>query len=215
VRFQSVVLDVDSTISSIEGIDWLAALRDTDTAQRVQQLTTRAMAGELTLDEVYAERLRLIRPTRAEISALSEAYIRAAVPHVASTVIPWLTAGLRVVLVSGGLREAISNLAALLGVPRADVHAVDVVWNEAGVADGIRAPSLLAQSGGKPRLVESLQLPRPILAVGDGMTDAELAPVVDCFIAFTGVVRREAVVARAAQSVDSFLQLDAIVRDQA
>jgi phosphoserine phosphatase len=212
MRFRSVILDVDSTIAAMEGIDWLASRRDAETAARVAHLTTRAMAGELALDAVYAERLQLIRPTRAEILALREAYVRAAVPGMAEVVVAWLNSGIRVVLVSGGLREAIADLAALLGVPRTDVHAVEVTWDDAGVCSGLREPAVLARTGGKPAVVRTLALPGPVLAVGDGITDAELAPVVDQFVAFTGVVRREAVVARAAAAVDSFAALDAIVR---
>jgi len=69
----------------------------------------------------------------------------------------------------------------------------------------------LARSGGKPQVVAALALPGPVLAVGDGATDAELTSVVDRFFAFTGVARRDAVVARAAGEVQSFARLTQIV----
>ena len=79
-RFSSVVLDVDSTLSAIEGIDWLAARRGPAVERLVAELTDRAMRGEIALDAVYGERLALVRPTRAEIDALAEAYVATMAP---------------------------------------------------------------------------------------------------------------------------------------
>ena len=42
-RFGTVVLDVDSTISGIEGIDWLASRRGEIISRRVSSLTEEAM----------------------------------------------------------------------------------------------------------------------------------------------------------------------------
>ena len=64
---------------------------------------------------------------------------------------------------------------------------------------------------GKRTVVESLALPPRVLAVGDGATDLAIRPVVDAFAAFTGFVRRNAVVQDADLVVDSFDQLTDIV----
>ena len=209
--FKSVVLDVDSTVSALEGIDWLAERRDDDVAATVAALTTDAMEARVPLDEVYERRLRIIRPTRAEISQLAYIYLATAVPGVRDAVSAWQRAGVRVVLVSGGLRDAILPLASWLGIPADDVHAVDVEYDADDVAIGVCADAVLARRGGKPTLVASLPLLRPILAVGDGATDAELVPVVECFLAFTGVVRRDSVVATAAGEITDFASLTPIV----
>ena len=211
MAFASVVLDVDSTVSSIEGIDWLAERRDEIVARTVATLTIDAMEARVPLDEVYGRRLEIIRPTRAEITALSHVYIETALPGVRDAVRSWREAGVRVVLVSGGLRDAILPLAAWLGIVESDVFAVDVAYDGAGIAEGVRDDALLSRRGGKPLVVGSLDLPRPILAVGDGATDAELASVVDCFLAFTGVARRERVVAAAAGEVADFASLTPLV----
>jgi len=209
--FKSVVLDVDSTVSAIEGIDWLAGLRDAEVARTVAALTSDAMESRVSLDEVYERRLSIIRPTRAEIRELAGMYIRHALPGVREAVSVWRDAGVRVVLVSGGLRDAILPLALWLGIPWADVHAVEVAYDADDVASGVRGDAPLARSGGKPQVVAALALPGPVLAVGDGATDAELTSVVDRFFAFTGVARRDAVVARAAGEVQSFARLTQIV----
>ena len=130
--FRSVVLDVDSTVSAIEGIDWLAEQRDATTARAVAALTADAMEARVSLDDVYQRRLEIIAPTRAEIAALSQAYITAALPGVREAITSWRRAGVHVLLVSGGLRDAILPLAAWLGIDASDLHAVDVVY----AADG-------------------------------------------------------------------------------
>jgi phosphoserine phosphatase len=211
IAFKSVVLDVDSTVSAIEGIDWLAALRGGDVTKLVESLTNDAMEERVPLDEVYERRLALIRPTRAELRDLSAVYITAALPGVRDAVRVWKNAGVHVVLVSGGLRDAILPLANWLGIPDVDVHAVDVLFNGDNAVTGVVLGSPLARRGGKPLVVEALTLQRPLLAVGDGATDADLTVVADRFIAFTGVVRRAAVVARAHSEVDSFAALTPIV----
>ena len=53
--FASVVLDVDSTLCGVEGIDWLAGLRGSDVGAQVTALTDRAMRGRIALDAVYGE----------------------------------------------------------------------------------------------------------------------------------------------------------------
>ena len=79
-RYAAIVLDADSTIAGIEGIDWLAARRGADTQRAVEALTTRAMDGELALEAVYGERLRIIRPTADDLTALGDAYRAAVAP---------------------------------------------------------------------------------------------------------------------------------------
>jgi phosphoserine phosphatase len=209
--FRTVVLDVDSTVSAIEGIDWLAEQRDASVAETVMALTADAMEARVPLDEVYGRRLAIIRPTRAEIAALSQVYIATALPGVRDAVRIWQAADVHVVLVSGGLRDAILPLAAWLGILPDDVHAVDVVYDASHTVTGVVADAVLARRGGKPMVVAALPLLHPVIAVGDGATDAELAPIVDCFIAFTGVARREAVVSKAHGDVASFAALTPIV----
>jgi phosphoserine phosphatase len=210
-RFRSIVLDVDSTVAGIEGIDWLAERRGADVARQVAAMTDRAMRGEIALDAVYGERLALIRPTRAEIDALGLAYRAAVAPGAAATIGRLQAAGVRVVLVSGGLREAILPLARDVGVSDDRVHAVGVRFDEAGGFAGFERESPLATQGGKPVVVARLALPAPVLAVGDGSTDVAMRAATAAFAAYTGFVRRDAVVGKADHVIDSFARLEALV----
>src|SRR5690348_8109000 len=105
--FRSLILDVDSTLAALEGIDWLATHRGADAAARVAELTDRAMRGEIALDAVYGERLGLVRPDRGDLAALAEAYGEALVPGAREALDRLRAAGVRIVLVSGGIRQAL------------------------------------------------------------------------------------------------------------
>ncbi|HSQ32429.1 MAG TPA: hypothetical protein VLN49_21380 [Gemmatimonadaceae bacterium] len=209
--FATVILDVDSTVSGIEGIDWLARRRGDVVAHRVASLTTDAMRGAVPLDEVYAARLAAIRPRRDELDELSAAYVGALAPNCAETIARLQHAGVRVVLVSSGLRHALIRLALLLGVELGDLHAVDIRFDAGGAYVGFDTTSPLATANGKRMLIADLTLERPVLMMGDGATDLAARDVVDSFVAFTGFVAREAVVKQASSALASFDGLAALV----
>jgi phosphoserine phosphatase len=209
--FASVVLDVDSTLCGVEGIDWLAGLRGSDVGAQVTALTDRAMRGRVALDAVYGERLAIVQPSRAEVEMLAGLYASALAPGAARVVRRLRDAGRRVVLVSGGVREAILPVAQRLGIADADVHAVSLHFTADGDYEGYDATSPLTTALGKRSVVEALALPPRVLAVGDGATDLAIRPVVEAFAAFTGFVRRDAVVQDADVIVTSFDQLQDLV----
>lgn len=210
-RFRSVVLDVDSTVAGVEGIDWLAALRDPDVASRIAAMTADAMSGRRALGEVYAARLEMVRPTRLEIQGLADAYVEAAAADAPEVVRRLITAGVRVILVTGGVREAVQPLAERLGIPAHDVHAVPLEFDPDGAYVSFDNAALTAAEQGKRLVVERLSLEPPVLAVGDGVTDAEVRPVVDAFAAYVGFVRRPEVVERADFVLESFRDLEDLV----
>lgn len=210
-RFASVVIDVDSTLSGIEGIDWLAALRGPEMAARIADLTDRAMRGEVTLDSVYGERLKMIAPTRREVDALGTRYVEAIAPGAEAAIGALRHAGIAIALVSGGLREAIAPLARRVGVGGQGLRAVAIHFDAEGHYAGYDARSPLATQQGKAQVVRELALGAPVLAVGDGATDLAMRPVVAAFGAYTGFVRRDPVVREADFTIESFAQLEALV----
>jgi phosphoserine phosphatase len=205
--FATVVLDVDSTVSGIEGIDWLAQRRGQTVARRVATLTDDAKRGAVPLDQVYRTRLAHIRPRREDLAALSRAYVDALAPDCVSAVSRLRHAGVQVVLVSGGLRNALLRLALHLDLDLGDVHAVDVRFDAMGAYTGFDEKSPLTTADGKYVVLSGLSLAGPVLMVGDGVTDLAARGAVDCFAAFTGFVRRAAVVREADVVFESFSEL--------
>jgi HAD superfamily phosphoserine phosphatase-like hydrolase len=208
MTFRSLVLDVDSTLSGIEGIDWLAARRGDVISRRVADLTQQAMQGGVPLEQVYGLRLSEIRPRREEVDALSRAYVDAVAPGAVEAIARIRRSGVQVVLVSGGIRHALLRLALHLGLGPGDVHAVHVRFDALGAYVGYDASSPLTTADGKRHVVSELHLDGPIVAVGDGATDLAMRDVVDTFVAYTGFVNRATVVQHADHVATSFAELE-------
>lgn len=199
--YGTLIFDCDSTLSRIEGIDELAGPRKSE----IEALTKRAMAGEIALQDVYGQRLEMLRPTRAAIDALGAKYVETALPHARELVAGMHALGKRVAIVSGGIRHAVCVLASALGVAEHDVFAVDVFHHRDGSYAGFDDESPLARSGGKLEVVRQLAKEDRrggVALIGDGATDLEGAPAARRFIAFGGVVTRPAVFERAVVSCD-------------
>ena len=201
-RFATVIFDCDSTLSAVEGIDELAGSQ----RDAIAALTEAAMQGELRLEEVYGQRLDLVRPSREQVAALGRLYVERLVPDARETIEALRAEGIGVRIVSGGLLPAVRAVARAVGVPDDHVAAVDVRFAADGSYAGWDESSPLARSFGKRTQLEQWNgtLAHPVMLVGDGVTDLEARPPADAFVAFAGIVAREPVLAAA----------DAIVRDR-
>ena len=183
-----VCFDCDSTLTAIEGIDWLA--ERAGAAREVEALTRRAMDGEVPLESVYAERLAVVRPEPDDLAALAQAYAAHAVEDARETLAALAAAGFEPWIVSGGLLEAVEPFGTWLGINPGRVLAVPVRWSEADrwVATAAHA---LASTGGKRLALARLAQDAAVTLVGDGASDAAAKAEVDRLIGFGGVVRHE------------------------
>jgi phosphoserine phosphatase len=213
-----VFFDCDSTLATIEGIDELARLKGVESC--IVELTNAAMEGRIPLQEVYAERLRLLSPTRADMRAIEEAYKKTVVPDARETIAALHACDRRVFIVSGGLADAVVGFGTWLGVPRDRIHAVGLSynllsgrwWDYQRCADQgnseetylVYEESPLTQQHGKAEVIRRLrERGCRALLVGDGSSDLAAAPVVDTFVGFGGVVARPLVAANASAYVTS------------
>jgi phosphoserine phosphatase len=191
----SVVFDCDSTLSAIEGIEYISA----DHVAAVEALTREAMEGLTPLESVYGRRLDLVRPDRATVDRLTSAYIDTLTEDAREVVAALIAEGVRVRVLSGGLLPAVRGLAQELGLGPGDVAAVEVMFEADGSWRGYDAASPLARAGGKAEILGGWRatMPAPVMLVGDGATDAEAKDAVDVFVAYCGLVERPVVVAAA------------------
>lgn len=208
--FQHIFFDCDSTLTTVEGIDVLA--QSSGKGWRVQVLTRAAMEGQLDLDDVYSKRLAAVKPTRAQISAIRQVYKRNLVEDAASVIAALQELGHSVYIISGGLAEPVIEFGLYLGVPRENIRAVDVQYNELSGHWWHNDPSAgrekryldyddgaLTVSDGKAKIMRDLlgEQSGRTLMVGDGMSDLIAGQKADLFAGFGGVVRRDRVVAAA------------------
>lgn len=185
--FDRVAFDVDSTLSSIEGIDELARLRRADVAA----LTARAMQGGIRLEDIYGKRLAIVRPDVRMVSIVAALYVEHVVTGARTLIQQLQKSGVEVYVVSGALRPTILPLARYLNIPGSRVLAVDMYFDARGRFAGFDENSPLTTATGKRTVFEDLRSAgRKVAFIGDGATDLAAAPVVDRFIAFTGVADR-------------------------
>ncbi|MCG3201483.1 MAG: Phosphoserine phosphatase [Gammaproteobacteria bacterium] len=194
--------DCDSTLSAVEGIDLLA--RRANVAAQVVPLTKAAMEGSLPLEQVYAQRLELIRPARADVTWLGAQYVEQRAAGAAETVAALHALGWQVHIISSGIREAVLALAADLCIPPECVHAVAVHFDAAGAYRDFDRASPLTRAGGKAAVCRWLmaRLDRAVM-IGDGVTDLEAAEANVPVVGYGGIARRERVAAQAWRYVDA------------
>lgn len=185
-----VVFDCDATLSSVEGIDWLAERNGV--GAEVMGLTAGAVAGNVALEEVYAERLRRVDPTPADLAALAEAYVENVIDDAADVIAALQACGYPVWVVSGGLADAVVPFAVWLGVDADHVVAVPVRW-DADDRWAETAANPLAHARGKSRVIARIRDGEAAVLVGDGATDAEARSEVRCLIGYGGVKSQPAV----------------------
>ncbi len=194
----AVFFDCDSTLSHLEGVDELAAMRGVDVAA----LTVAAMSGDIPLEDVFGERLRLIQPSAEDLHALSQRYQETVVEGAAEGIVALRSLGIRVGVISGGLLPAVLPFAEALGVDPAEVHAVPWPLGQgtgAGDPLAVACAHPLARAGGKPEVLRAIcretagqttLSPQRCMLVGDGASDLEAAPEIGLFVGFGGVIER-------------------------
>ena len=209
--YRFVFFDVDSTLVTIEGIDVLAGGNP-----EIAKLTDAAMNGEIPLDQVYAKRLEMIRPTRDAVEQLAQRYRESIVDGAEEAIRALQDTGTQIHLVTAGIAQAIQPLASHLGVPHRAVHAVALRFNDRGEYEDFDRRSFLTRAGGKELVVRDVRARTHGRAafVGDGVSDLEAKPAVDLFIGFGGVCVRERVRDNASVYVTTMRELLAYLLDE-
>lgn len=207
-----IFIDCDSTLSSIEGIDELARLRGDDTFRECENMTNRAMDGEIAIEDVYGARLDLIKPTAAECEQIGQLYIDTIEPTALACLAELRAAGWEPIIVSGGLTQAIAPFARHLCVER--VRAVDLIFDEQGNYAGFDGDCPTSRMGGKMKIIDAdkAELGSSLtVMVGDGSSDLETQPYVDLFIGFGGYLERAKVKADAKRFVYKLSEIPALL----
>jgi phosphoserine phosphatase len=215
--FDLIFFDCDSTLSTIEGIDELARLKGKE--WRVGLLTQKAMDGELDLQEVYGKRLRAIRPTRGQLKAIEERYYETQVEDAQAVLDALRFINREVFIISGGLAEPVRGFGKRLGVSPNNIRAVELEYNELSGDwwryhdPGTRSRQTyldydegpLTVTSGKPDIINELAAGKHgrRLMVGDGSSDLATRDVVDLFVGFGGVVKRDKVMRESAIFIES------------
>lgn len=188
VTFHSIIFDFDSTLTTIEGVDYLAELHGV--ADQVRKLTRSAMNTHSVTPEMYDDRLQLIRPVQHDIDALVEKYQQSLMPGVKECFAALQSLEKRVYIVSGGLRQALAPVGESLDVLAERIFAVEIYFDENGKYAGFNCNSPLIGVNGKKSVIRKIEPERPVVFVGDGANDIAARDAVDLFIGYGGAAYR-------------------------
>ncbi|MCC6415324.1 MAG: HAD-IB family phosphatase [Opitutaceae bacterium] len=201
-------LDCDSTLSAIEGVDELARLRGPACFKQIEEMTNAAMDGRVPIDDVFARRLDIIRPSLAECAEIGRRYVERVEPTARTVITNAKRQGWTPIILSAGYTQAIAPLAEYLAI--AHVEAVRLDFDAAGQYTGFDRDYPTTRNGGKPKRIMQLQMelkPQRAIMVGDGISDLEAASVVDLFVGFGGYVQRSKVRTAAPVFISSLSEL--------
>lgn len=164
-----VVLDMDSTLISIEVVDELA--RACGRYEEVARITARAMRGELDFEQSLRARVALLAGQAVEVvERLAEAL---PLQRGAERLVAGLRAlGIRTAVLSGGFTQGVEAIRARLGLDHA--HANHLEAREGRLTGRLVGP--IVDAARKAALLEAIAReegadPRQVVAVGDGAND--------------------------------------------
>ncbi len=212
----SILIDFDSTFTKVEGLDVLGSIslatrpdRDLILAQ-IKTITDQGMAGEISLPESLANRIKLLQAHRDQLPVLVEQLIEQVSESFQRNHEFLAENADRIYIISSGFCEFIIPVITRWGLREDHVFANTFIFDEAGNIIGCDPENPLAGNQGKVRVVENLRLTGEVLVIGDGYTDYEIrqAGLATRFYAFTENVSRPNVLAVAdhiAPSLDEFL----------
>lgn len=205
----AVILQVDATVSRINGMGWLMAQRDASLLSRLSELHAEARAEGRSAEQLICARLAMIRPRRAEVNALGRAYLDALAPSAVDAAHRLRSAGVAVGLSSDMAVEALFGVATALGITPEDIYAPTIRFDALGSFTSCeltpRARGVADGNGGSARGGRVyIGAQPPMLGLGSG----------DVYVRFTGFVERDgASEPGEMDNVGSFNELAALASD--
>lgn len=204
-----VVFDMDSTLITQEVIDLMAAtIKDPpDLADKIADITHRAMNGELEFDAAFRERVALLKNLPATVFEQLRPVLDVTngVPQLLKAL---KRLGIKTAVLSGGFLPLTSWLASQLGIDYA--HANEVVIDDSGKLTGEVKGTIVGKERKKQLLIEiaakeGIALEQTV-AVGDGANDLAMLETAGLGVAWNAKPRVQ-MEASARLNSDSMLDL--------
>ncbi|MBI1823762.1 MAG: phosphoserine phosphatase SerB [Nitrospirae bacterium] len=202
-----IVMDMDSTLVQMEGIDELA--KEAGVGLKVAEITERAMNGELNFKEALRERVRLLKGLPEE--TLQKVYSRIPFTPGARELIRILQKmGYKTAVLSGGFSYFTDRLKKELNLDYAYSNQLEIINGKltgevvGEIVDGLKKSDLLEEIAAK----EGISLDQAI-AIGDGANDLMMIGKAGLGIAFNAKpkVRAAAQHSITRKNLDSILYL--------
>ena len=179
-----VVVDVDSTLTNEEGLDEIARVMSPKIAQKIADVTARAMAGELDFAGSLTERVALLQGVSRDVIDQAS-HVLSVTPGARELIRAVHDAGGRVCAVSGGFHELIDPIAEALGLDkwRANRFGVDGGYLtgrvDGAIVDGEAKKAALGDWAVRWQIPHS-----HTIAIGDGANDIPMLEAAGVSIGF-------------------------------
>lgn len=209
------VIDFDSTIVTVEGLDELAHIAlehnpdKAKIAKQITDITNQAMEGLIDFPTSLAKRFALFQPTTDDVEKLVFLLQNNLTPSLRRNKAFFQKYRKQIYIISGGFRECILPVVKEFGITKEHILANMFTYDKKGAISGFDKKNPLAQINGKVKAVALLKHTGPICVIGDGITDYQIKEQgkADIFFAFTENVYRKGVAAKADKIIRSFDEL--------
>ena len=208
----ALIIDFDSTIVSLESLEYIAELslinnkNKNNLIKKINDLTNLAMNGDISFQDSLDQRLELMDISQCHI-AETITYLKKKIDNSFKNNLDFFKEFIDdVYIVSGGFHSIIYPLMQSLSNINWQIYANDFVMDLNNNVIGVDKSNFLALSKGKVKTIDSLNINKEIIVVGDGYTDYEIkkSGLAKYFLAYTRHAKRKNVINKADLNCDSF-----------
>ncbi|MDQ6985346.1 MAG: HAD-IB family phosphatase [Candidatus Dojkabacteria bacterium] len=207
----NLIIDFDSTICKLEGLDELATIVqknnwDKNISEEIEEITNLGMSGQINFEESLTRRLKLLEFDKNDLDEL----IKVLKLNLTSSFIEKAAELLKIsdnfFVISGGFLDFIYPVLEDFEIKKENIFANEFIFNENGKFVKHNRDNPLAHPGGKITVVDNLVKSGSNIVVGDGFPDHEIkiSGAADYFIAFVGNQKRDNVVENADYVCNNF-----------
>lgn len=214
---KNIIFDFDSTMIKKESLELILEpilKKNPEKLAEIEKITNLGMQGDVSFRDSLEQRLAIASPTKHSIKEFVDKHC----PNLLTNEIKELIdefriKGYQVWVFSGGLTESIEPFADYLNIPKENIFAVNVVWNNDGSFKTLDNSNGACDS--KLNAFEKVKdkFKGEVIAVGDGYTDYQLFEkgYANKFIAYTEHVSRQNVITKAEFIANSVTELEALI----
>ena len=194
----SLILDFDSTLLSVESLEFMALIslkkksNKNSILKKINSITDKAMNGEISFQESISKRLNLMD--------VKESHVTSAVDKLVNKIDESFLENLDffkrkindVYIISGGFKTMIYSILKHKTNLDWQIFGNELQFDKQTSKVFINTNNPLAFSKGKVKIIQNLNLKNDIIVIGDGYTDYEIKKygLAKYFIAYTGHVSR-------------------------
>jgi D-3-phosphoglycerate dehydrogenase len=193
----TLIFDLDSTIATCESLVEIFRIKGLNEKQlaEMRKITDLAMAGKIPFNESLENKLAVMPIYRKDVIDFGESIGNQYTPKMDNLIKHLIKKGHQIWIISGAPREIVIGAGKYVGLPSNRCLGVVLKWSNDGKYEGVDYSQAMSRSKWEAAQEVKKEWGHPSIAIGDAMTDYEIFErgIVDKFILFTEIKRREAV----------------------